>query len=110
MKILITGVAGFIGFNIAKELIKKHKVIGIDNLNPYYSQKLKKDRLFILKNKNFKFYKINIIKTKKLIDVFKKNNITHIIHLAAQAGVRHSLKFPRDYLNSNLLGTFSTER
>jgi UDP-glucuronate 4-epimerase len=107
MKILITGVAGFIGFNLAKELIKKHKVVGIDNLNPYYSQKLKKDRLIILKNKNFKFYKINIIKTKKLIDISKKNNITHIIHLAAQAGVRHSLKFPRDYLNSNLLGTFS---
>ena len=107
MKILITGVAGFIGFNVAKELIKKHKVVGIDNLNPYYSQKLKKDRLIILKNKNFKFYKINIIQTKNLIDISKKNNITHIIHLAAQAGVRHSLKFPRDYLNSNLSGTFS---
>jgi UDP-glucuronate 4-epimerase len=107
MKILITGVAGFIGFNLARELIKKYKVVGIDNLNSYYSQKFKKDRLTILKNKNFKFYKLNIIKTKNVIDIAKKNKISHIIHLAAQAGVRYSLKFPREYLYSNLLGTFS---
>jgi UDP-glucuronate 4-epimerase len=107
MKILITGVAGFIGCNLARELIKKYKVVGIDNINSYYSQKLKKDRLIILKNKNFKFYKLNIIKTKNVIDIAKKNKISHIIHLAAQAGVRYSLKFPREYLYSNLLGTFS---
>ena len=107
MKILITGVAGFIGFNLAKKLIPNNKIIGIDNLNSYYSIKLKKDRLKNLKHKNFKFYAIDIVKKEKLLDIAKKNKITHIVHLAAQAGVRHSLKFPKDYFDSNLLGTFS---
>jgi len=107
MKILITGVAGFIGFNLAKELIKEKKVIGIDNLNSYYSRKLKLARLKVLKNKNFIFYNLDLSKKKKLLSIFKKHKITHIVHLAAQAGVRHSLKYPGDYFNSNLLGTFS---
>jgi len=107
MRILITGVAGFIGFNLAKALINQKKVVGIDNLNSYYSRKLKLDRLKILRNKNFIFYKLDIIKKKKLFNIIKKHKITHIVHLAAQAGVRHSLKYPGDYFNSNLLGTFS---
>ena len=72
MKILITGVAGFIGFNLAKELIKEKKVIGIDNLNSYYSRKLKLARLKVLKNKNFIFYKLDLSK-KKNFSVFLKN-------------------------------------
>ena len=107
MNILITGVAGFIGFNLAKDLIKKNKVFGVDNLNTYYSVKLKKNRLKFLNNKNFKFYKLDITQSKKLLDIIKKNKITHIVHLAAQAGVRHSLKYPEDYFKANLLGTFS---
>ena len=107
MKILITGVAGFIGFNLAKALVNEKKVVGIDNLNSYYSKKLKLDRLKILKNKNFIFYKLDIVKKKKLFSIIKKHKITHIVHLAAQAGVRHSLKHPEDYFHSNLLGTFS---
>ena len=107
MKILITGVAGFVGFNLAKTLIKEKKVIGIDNLNSYYSQKLKLDRLKILKSKNFKFYKLDVVKKEIIFSIIKKHKITHIVHLAAQAGVRHSLKCPEDYFSSNLLGTFS---
>lgn len=107
MNVLITGVAGFVGFNLAKELIKENKVFGIDNLNSYYSVKLKKDRLKILNNKNFKFYKLDITKKKKFLEIAKKHKITHIVHLAAQAGVRHSLKHPEDYFKANLLGTFS---
>lgn len=106
-KILITGVAGFIGFSVAKKLIKKYKIIGIDNLNKYYSVKLKKDRLNLLKGKNFKFYKFNVENKKKLINIAKKHSITHIIHLAAQAGVRYSISNPDIYFKSNLAGTFS---
>jgi len=72
MRILITGVAGFIGFNLAKALINQKKVVGIDNLNSYYSRKLKLDRLKILRNKNFIFYKLDIIKKKKTFLYFKK--------------------------------------
>jgi UDP-glucuronate 4-epimerase len=106
MNILITGCAGFIGFNLSKELIKDNKVVGVDNLNSYYSVKLKKDRLKILKSQNFKFYKLDIRNKKKIYHILKKNKITHIVHLAAQAGVRHSFNYPEDYFNSNLLGTF----
>ena len=69
MKILITGSCGFIGFNLAEKLlkVKKNKVCGIDNINSYYSVKLKKERLKVLcKNKNFKFYKVDICKFEKL--------------------------------------------
>ena len=107
MKILITGVAGFIGYNLAKKLTKKHQVVGVDNVNSYYSVKLKKDRIKDLKNRNFKFYKLDITQKEKLFSILKKNKITHVVHLAAQAGVRYSLKFPEKYFHSNLLGTFS---
>ena len=69
MKILITGVAGFIGFNLAQHLLKidkKNKIIGLDILNNYYSVELKKNRLKALKNKNFSFLKIDICKKKKI--------------------------------------------
>jgi UDP-glucuronate 4-epimerase len=106
MNILITGVAGFIGFSSAAFLLnKKVRVFGIDNLDNYYSVKLKKKRLQILKkNKFFKFKKIDILNYKKLISFFKKNKIHTIIHLAAQAGVRYSLVDPDKYLNVNIVG------
>ena len=107
MKILITGVAGFIGFNLAKKLLEDYQVVGIDNINSYYSTKLKKDRIKILKHKNFKFFKQDITNKNKLLKIIQTNKITHIVHLAAQAGVRHSLKKPIDYLNANIIGTFS---
>jgi UDP-glucuronate 4-epimerase len=106
MNVLITGVAGFIGFSSADYLLKKKiKVLGIDNLDNYYSIKLKKKRLQILReNKLFKFKKIDILDYKKLVVFFKKNKIDAIIHLAGQAGVRYSLINPNKYLDANIGG------
>ena len=106
-KILITGVAGFIGFHVAKKLIKKkYKVIGIDNLNNYYDTKLKKDRLQSLV-KNIKFHKIDITNSSSINSIFKKYKPHIVIHLAAQAGVRYSLINPKSYIKSNLVGFFN---
>jgi UDP-glucuronate 4-epimerase len=110
MNILITGSAGFIGFHIAKKLLKNnnYKVFGIDNFNNYYDPKLKYQRNSILKlNKNYYFKKIDILDKNILIKFAKSKKITRIIHLAAQAGVRHSLKVPGDYLKSNIIGFFN---
>jgi UDP-glucuronate 4-epimerase len=106
MNILITGVAGFIGFNAAKDLIiKKHRVLGLDNLDNYYSLKIKKTRLKNLKKyKNFFFYKIDLTNKKKLILFFKNKKIDLIIHLAAQAGVRYSFINPNKYVDNNFFG------
>ena len=105
MNILITGAAGFIGFHTCfAQLKKKNNIIGIDNINSYYDVKLKKARLKILmESKNFTFIKSNI-QNPELISKLKKNKIDIIINLAAQAGVRHSLKDPYTYINSNILG------
>ena len=105
MKILVTGSSGFIGFHTCLWLLKnKHYVVGIDNLNDYYDLNLKKSRLKILKKfNNFKFLKKDI-ENKNIVKKFKANEIDIIINLAAQAGVRHSLKDPYSYINSNVLG------
>ena len=104
--ILITGVAGFIGFNLANLLLKKkYKIFGIDNFDNYYSIKIKKKRINILnKNKNFFFKNIDIVHKKKLDNYFKKKKIDIIIHLAAQAGVRYSLENPQKYIDVNIHG------
>ena len=114
MKILITGCAGFIGFHLAYSLIsKKNKVYGIDNLNPYYNIKLKKDRLKEIEKKAkknkffFKFKKIDIADYEKLNAFFKKNKFDHVVNLAAQAGIRYSIEKPSQYLKSNLIGFFN---
>ena len=109
MKILITGIAGFIGFNFAKFLLeKKYKIIGIDNLNDYYDINLKKRRLKELFNsKNFKFYKVDLVEKKKIKEIFKNNNIDFIFHFAAQAGVRYSIDHPAKYIDSNILGFYN---
>ena len=106
MKILITGSAGFIGFHLAKKLLdESYEVIGIDNLNDYYDPELKLSRLNILeKYDKFKFYKIDIVSRIELFDVFENHHPTHIVNLAAQAGVRYSLENPYAYLDSNLIG------
>ena len=108
-KILITGSAGFIGYNFSKYLLNNsnHKIIGFDNLNNYYSVKIKKNRLKELnKYKNFKFFKIDLKDNKKVTKLFNKQ-IDAVYHLAAQAGVRYSLKNPRVYLDSNVQGFFN---
>jgi len=105
-KILITGIAGFIGFSLAKLLIKKnYKVIGVDNLNNYYDINLKKNRLKNLSN--FTFYKIDINNLKKIENIFKIHKPEIVINLAAQAGVRYSIKFPKKYLKTNIIGFFN---
>lgn len=105
--ILVTGSAGFIGFHVAKTLLERgDAVIGIDNLNTYYDQKLKKARNKILKGyKKYKFYKIDITNKQALDDVFVKKKINVICHLAAQAGVRHSFERPAYYMINNVVGT-----
>mgnify|MGYP001156907712 CR=1 FL=1 len=105
MKILVTGAAGFIGFHISNYLLKKKiNVIGIDNLDDYYSINLKKNRLSLLKkNKNFKFIKIDI-SSNRLKKVLKKYHFDIVVHLAAQAGVRYSLINPKKYIHSNIKG------
>ena len=108
-KLFITGVSGFIGFHVAKRYLDKgFKVYGFDSMNNYYDVKLKKSRLKILiKYKNFSFTRGNL-ENKKLLDKsINRFKPSFIIHLAAQAGVRYSIKNPKIYLNSNIIGTFN---
>ena len=110
MKILITGSAVFIGYHLAKHLLKykKHKIFGLDSLNSYYSLSLKKNRLKeLLKFKNFKFFKINLKNKTKITSLFEKNKFDIVIHLAAQAGVRYSVQNPQSYLDNNIISFFN---
>lgn len=106
MKILVTGVAGFIGMHSAKKLLDDgHEIIGIDNLNDYYDITLKEDRLKLLEGyKNFRFLKLDIKDQKDVIDLFKKESPQRVLHLAAQAGVRYSIQNPYVYIDSNIQG------
>ena len=110
MQILITGAAGFIGFNLSKYLLEntKLKVLGVDNLNNYYSRTLKLDRIKDLKKfKNFTFKKIDITNKKQLNYSLYKKKISLIINLAAQAGVRYSLLKPTEFVENNILGFYN---
>ena len=106
MKILVTGSAGFIGYNICKKLInRKNIVYGIDNFDNYYSVKYKNQRINDLKkNKNFIFHKIDITNLKQIKNYLKKFNFDIIINLAAQAGVRYSYINPGKYIDTNIRG------
>tara|TARA_B100001121_G_scaffold150525_1_gene131673 strand:- start:2223 stop:3182 length:960 start_codon:yes stop_codon:yes gene_type:complete len=106
--ILITGIAGFIGFSFAKKLLSNnHYVLGIDNLDNYYSVKLKNKRLNKLnKFRKFKFIKMNIENYSEFKKISLKN-IDHIFHFAAQAGVRYSAINPDKYIKTNILGTIN---
>ena len=110
MKILVTGCAGFIGYHLTKKILlnKKYKVFGIDNINNYYDIRLKKERLKILKeNKSFKFFKIDLSNNNLLKSNFKKYRYNIVINLAAQAGVRFSIKNSKSYFDSNILGFYN---
>lgn len=106
--ILITGVAGFIGFHTAKKLLNEnYKVVGIDNLNDYYDPIIKKKRLALLKHKNFIFHKLDFTNFKKINTVLTGYSFSKIIHLGAQAGVRYSIENPFAYEQTNFLGTLN---
>ena len=104
--IIITGSAGFIGYHTSLNLLSSGEyIIGIDNHNDYYDPRIKDQRVNRLKkNKNYKHYKLDISNKDSLSDVFKKNKIYKVINLAAQAGVRYSIKNPLAYIKSNIVG------
>jgi UDP-glucuronate 4-epimerase len=122
MKILVTGAAGFIGYHLVKSLIEaNHEVIGLDNINDYYSTNLKFDRLnelginkdsakdfLSLRNsnlfQNFKFIRMNLEDRENLPKLFKDQKFDVVCNLAAQAGVRYSIENPETYIDSNIVG------
>lgn len=106
MTTLVTGAAGFIGYHVSQTLLKAGEhVIGVDNLNPYYDVRLKEARLEPLRrHPNFSFHKLNIADKNSLAILTQSGSIQHIVHLAAQAGVRYSLENPNAYAESNLVG------
>lgn len=121
MKILVTGAAGFIGFHLVKRLVEeKHEVTGLDNINDYYSTKLKYNRLAVLgidkdaivegkmtdstANENLRFIKTDLENKSDIDDLFMEGDFDVVVNLAAQAGVRYSLKDPYRYIDSNIIG------
>ena len=106
MTILLTGIAGFIGSHLARNLLTRgDKILGIDNISDYYDVNLKYDRLNILKKyKNLIFEKVDISNYSDLEKIIKKHKVSKICHLAAQAGVRYSLEAPMEYIKSNIVG------
>ena len=106
MKILVTGAAGFIGFHLCKKLSQNNnEVTGIDNLNDYYDVNLKLDRLKQLeRNKNFNLIRVDIKERESIAGIFSDERFDVVVNLAAQAGVRYSLKNPHAYIDSNIVG------
>ena len=111
MKIIITGIAGFIGYHLSKRLLEENiSIIGIDNINEYYDVKLKEARLKRLNsiplknNTKFKFFKEDINNQGKIKRIFEENKPEIVINLAAQAGVRYSIENPSAYIQTNLVG------
>jgi UDP-glucuronate 4-epimerase len=105
---LVTGAAGFIGYHVARRLLERgDAVIGIDNLNAYYDPRLKEDRLAELDKLatgRFRFLKVDFADHERLEEALDGLAFDDIVHLGAQAGVRHSIEHPRDYVSANLAG------
>jgi UDP-glucuronate 4-epimerase len=104
--ILVTGAAGFIGYHVARRLLESGKqVVGLDNLNAYYDPKLKDARLAELaKFPGFRFVKLDLADRAGMAALFAEQKFPYVVHLAAQAGVRHSLVDPHAYIDSNIVG------
>jgi UDP-glucuronate 4-epimerase len=104
--ILVTGAAGFIGYHVARRLLESGRaVVGLDNLNAYYDPKLKDARLAELgKFKGFEFVRLDLADRAEMARLFTKRRFPYVVHLAAQAGVRHSLVDPHAYIDSNIVG------
>ena len=111
MKVLVTGAAGFIGFNVAKKLLERgDDVVGFDIVNDYYDPALKEARLKVLEEtaeqtqQSFTFIRANLADKAAVDECFNNHQFDRVIHLAAQAGVRYSLENPLSYVESNLIG------
>ncbi len=106
MRVLVTGVAGFIGFHTARALLERgDQVVGVDNLNAYYDPALKQARLQQIHGRNgFTFHKIDLADRNAVAELFRQEHPDRVIHLAAQAGVRYAAENPHAYLDSNLAG------
>ena len=116
MKVLVTGIAGFIGYHVAKRMFDEgYEVVGFDNINEYYDVQLKFDRLkeleieakddkWISNNSNLKFVKSDLLEKETLMNLFEIEKFDYVVHLAAQAGVRYSLTEPQKYIDSNITG------
>ena len=104
--ILVTGSAGFIGFHVARQLLAEGRhVVGLDNLNNYYDPALKQSRLNILReNSRFSFAQLDLGDRRSMALLFAKHRFAVVVHLAAQAGVRHSIDHPHAYVDANLEG------
>jgi UDP-glucuronate 4-epimerase len=104
--VLVTGAAGFIGFHVGRSLLAGgREVVGIDNLNAYYDPRLKEARLGVLaRHDRFRFHQLDITDRASMAALFADYGFEHVVHLAAQAGVRHSLMAPHDYVDSNITG------
>jgi UDP-glucuronate 4-epimerase len=104
--VLVTGAAGFIGFHVARRLLAEgRRVVGLDNLNSYYDPALKQSRLNILRgNSGFSFVQTDLGDRSSMASLFAKHRFATVVHLAAQAGVRHSIDHPHAYVDANLDG------
>jgi UDP-glucuronate 4-epimerase len=106
MTVLVTGAAGFIGYHVAEVLLARGEgVVGVDNLNPYYDVRLKEARLERLRARpGFEFHALDVSDRHAVAPLFERHSFSEIVHLAAQAGVRHSLVDPYTYVQTNVMG------
>jgi UDP-glucuronate 4-epimerase len=109
MKILVTGAAGFIGYHTARALLERgDTVVGLDNMNPYYDPTLKEARLERLRAYDgFRFVHLELADREGMAELFRDDGFQRVVHLGAQAGVRHSLTDPYSYVDSNVTGTLN---